>query len=337
MKTGTNVTFMTAPRPLSKSYKALVIEEPQRIMLLENDLPAPGQGEVRVFLEGCGVCASNIPVWEGREWFQYPLSPGNPGHEGWGVVDAVGKGVTKWREGDRVTGLSNNAYATHDLAKAENLVQIPEFLEGRPFPGEPLGCAMNIFKRSDISRGQTVAVVGCGFLGLLLIQLAKSAGAHVIALSKRSYSLKAAREAGADEIIPLDHHHEIIEKVKELTAGKFCERVIEATGKEWPLNLSIELTGERGKLIVAGFHQDGMRSLNVQQLNWRGIDMISAHERNPERYIQGIQEAIEAIKDQRMDPFDFFTHTFLLNDSQEAFKHLVKRPEGFIKALLINP
>ena len=337
MKTGTNPTFISPSRPQSGSYKAVVIKQPQTIKMLENELPVPQHGEVRIRLEGCGVCASNIPVWEGREWFQYPLSPGNPGHEGWGVVDAIGKGVTKWREGDRVTGLSDNAYATHDIAKAENLVQIPEFLEGRPFPGEPMGCAMNIFKRSDIRKGQTVAVVGCGFLGLLLIQLSKSAGAKVIALSQRSYSLKAAKNAGADEIIQLDHHHEIIKTVKELTAGKFCERVIEATGKEWPLNLSIELTGERGKLIVAGFHQDGMRNLNVQLLNWRGIDMISAHERHPEQYTQGIREAIEAIWDQRMNPFDFFTHSFQLKDSEEAFSHLVNRPEGFIKALIINP
>src|SRR5690606_23903059 len=158
-----------------------------------------------------------------------------------------------------------------DLAKASDLVVLPDFLDNKPFPGESLGCAMNIFSRSDIQKGHTVAVVGSGFLGLLLIQLAKSAGARVIAISRRDFSLEMAKKAGADELIKMDDHYQIIEKVNQLTDHTFCERVIEATGKEWPLNLSIELTAEKGKLIVAGFHQDGMRSVNVQTLNWRGI------------------------------------------------------------------
>lgn len=326
------------PTPIpTQTYRAAVVESPGTIQVTEGKLPEPGKGQVRIRLEGSGVCASNLPVWEGRDWFDYPVPPGNPGHEGWGVIDALGEGVKTWKEGDRVTGLSFNAYATHDVARAKDLVGLPDFLEGQAFPGEPLGCAMNIFRRSDISHGQTVAVVGCGFLGLLLIQLAKSAGAKVIAISRRPFSLETAREAGADATIALDDHYEIIEQVKKITDGQFCDRVIEATGKEWPLNLSIELTTEGGKLIVAGFHQDGMRNLNVQLLNWRGIDMISAHERDPQKYLEGMRMAIEAIKENRMNPFPYFTHQYQLEDSETAFKLLSERPDGFIKALIINP
>ena len=317
-------------------YQALVLEAPQQLKVEEADLPEPKAGQVRIKLEGSGVCASNIPVWEGREWFNYPMSTGNPGHEGWGVIDALGEGVEGHEIGDRVTALSYNAYATHDLAEANNVVKLPASLEGKAFPGEPLGCAMNIFFRSDIKEGHTVAIVGCGFLGLLLIQLAKSAGARVIAISRREFSLEATKGAGADEIILMDDHFRIIETVKRLTEEKFCERVIEATGKEWPLNLSIELTAERGKLIVAGFHQDGMRNLNMQLLNWRGIDMISAHERDSRQYIRGIEAAIKAVEEGKMNPFPLFTHSFSLEDSEKAFRHLTERPDGFIKALILT-
>jgi threonine dehydrogenase-like Zn-dependent dehydrogenase len=282
------------------------------------------------------VCASNIPLWEGRDWFSYPIPAGNPGHEGWGIVDAIGKEVENVEPGDRVACLSYNAYAEYDIAKADEVVKLPAFIEGKPFPGEPLGCAMNIFNRSDIQKGQKVAIVGAGFLGALLVQLVKSAGAEVIAVSKRNFSLETAANAGADHLVPMDDHYRIIEKVIELTNGKFCERVIEVTGKEWPLNLSIELTGERGKLIVAGFHQDGMRQVNVQMLNWRGIDMINAHERDPQQYIKGIKDAITAIEKGQMDPFPLFTHTFPLQFAQEAFRSLTERPDGFIKALILN-
>ncbi|WZL90589.1 zinc-binding dehydrogenase [Salinimicrobium sp. 3283s] len=316
--------------------KAAVLQAPQKVDVEQIKVAEPGQGEVRIKLEGSGVCASNIPVWEGRDWFNYPVTSGEPGHEGWGVIDAVGEGVTKFKKGDRVTALTYNAYATHDIAKEESTVKLPASLEGKPFPGEPLGCAMNIFERSDIQKGQKVAVVGSGFLGLLLIQLAKSAGAEVIAVSRRAFSLEAAQKAGTDHLIEMDDHYKIIEKVKELTEENFCERVIECTGKEWPLNLSIELTGERGKLIVAGFHQDGMRSINVQMLNWRGIDMISAHERDPQQYIKGIKNAIKAVEDGKMDPFPLFTHKFSLEEMEKAYEHLTQRPDGFIKALIVN-
>lgn len=316
--------------------KAAVLEAPKKVSVKEIELPEPGEGEVRIQLEGSGVCASNIPVWEGRDWFNYPVTPGEPGHEGWGVIHAVGDGVEHLKEGDRVTALTYNAYATHDIAKEESVVKLPQSLYGKAFPGEPLGCAMNIFNRSDIQKGQKVAIVGSGFLGTLLVQLAKSAGAEVIAVSRREFSLETAKKAGADHLVQMDDHYKIIEKVKELTNGNFCERVIECTGKEWPLNLSIELTGTRGKLIVAGFHQDGMRSVNVQMLNWRGIDMISTHERDPQQYINGIKAAIKAVEEGKMDPYPLFTHTFSLDEMEQAYQHLTERPDGFIKALIVN-
>jgi threonine dehydrogenase-like Zn-dependent dehydrogenase len=318
------------------TMQAAILTAPGKIEIKTVPIPKPGPGEVRIKLEGSGLCASNIPIWEGRDWFEYPVAAGNPGHEGWGTIDALGEGVTELQLGDRVACLSYHAYAPFDVAKAEEVVLLPAALDGLPFPGEPLGCAMNIFNRSEIKKGDKVAIVGAGFLGLLLIQLAKSAGAEVIAISKRDFSLQAASKAGADHLIPLDDHYAIIEKIEKITAGEYCDRVIEVTGKEWPLNLSIALTRVRGRLIVAGFHQDGMRQVNVQELNWKGIDMISAHERDPQQYIEGMKKAIAAIENGQMDPFPLFTHVFPMEKAHEAFEHLQKRPDGFIKAILTN-
>ncbi|MCX2739889.1 MDR/zinc-dependent alcohol dehydrogenase-like family protein [Pontibacter anaerobius] len=316
------------------TMKAAVIEAPKSIKVQETALPRPKAGQVRIRLQGCGLCASNIPVWEGREWFSYPVEAGNPGHEGWGVVDAVGEGVTEVKPGDRVAALSYNAYAAYDLADADKVVKLPESLADKPFPGEPLGCALNIFKRSGIEEGQTVAILGIGFLGALLVQLAKSAGARVIAVSQRGFSLEVATACGADEIIKMDDHYKIIEKVKELTNGNFCERVIECTGKEWPLNLAGELTAERGRLIIAGFHQDGMRQVNIQLWNWRGLDVINAHERDPKEYIKGIKAAVEAVAEGKINPDPLYTHSYTLDNIDKAFENLTNRPDGFVKALI---
>lgn len=315
--------------------RAAVLSGPRTITMQHVDLPEPGHGQVRVRLEGCGVCASNLGPWSGPEWLTYPGEPGGMGHEGWGVIEAVGDGIDDLAVGDRVAALSYHSYASHDLADADKVVKLPDELADQPFPGEPLGCAFNIFKRADIQTGQTVAIVGIGFLGALLTRLATEAGARVIAISRRAYSLDVAREFGAAEVIPMDDHERIVERVKDLTGGKFCERVIEAVGKQWPLDLATEITGERGKLIVAGYHQDGPRQVNMWLWNWRGIDVINAHERDPAIYVEGIREAVDAVASGRLDPSPLYTHRYRLDELAQALDDTRDRPMGFLKAIVV--
>jgi threonine dehydrogenase-like Zn-dependent dehydrogenase len=314
--------------------RAAVVVQPSQIRLEEVAVPEPGLSEVRVRLEGCGVCASNLPPWEGRPWFQYPLAPGGLGHEGWGRIDAIGQEAAGLRIGDRVALLSNHAYAEYDTAPADAVAPLPEALAARPFPGEPLGCAMNIFRRSKISAGQTVAIVGIGFLGALLTRLAASARARVIAVSRRPYALEVARRFGAAETVPMEDHGEIIERVKQLTGERFCDVTVEAVRKQWPLDLAGELTRERGRLIVAGYHQDGPRQVNMQLWNWRGLDVINAHERGPAVYRSGMRAAVDAVADGSLDPSPLYTHRFPLDRLGDALAATRDRPEGFMKALV---
>ncbi len=316
------------------TMRAAVLTGPGQIRIDTVARPEPGPGQVRLRLEGCGVCASNLTPWAGPEWMQYPTEPGGLGHEGWGVVDALGDGVEGLKVGDRVAALSYKAYAEYDLAEADAVVPLPATLKDQPFPGEPLGCAMNIFKRSEIAAGQTVAIVGIGFLGAILTRLATDAGARVIAISRRPYSLDVARQFGAAEVIPMEDHNGIIGQVKELTGGTFCDRVIEAVGKQWPLDLSAELTRERGRLIVAGYHQDGPRQVNMWLWNWRGLDVINAHERDPKVYVQGIREAVDAVASGRLDPSPLYIHAYPLERLDDALNATRDRPDGFLKALV---
>src|SRR5437899_11243650 len=235
----------------ARQMQAAVVTGPASIVLQKVDLPKPGPYEVLVRLEGCGVCGSNLAPWEGRPWFKYPLPPGEPGHEGWGRIESKGERVDDFEIGDRVALLSYHAYAEFDTAAANAVVRLPKELEDKPFPGEALGCAMNVFRRSDSEGGQIVAIVGIGFLGAILTQLCANAGARVIAISRRPFSLQIARGLGAIETIPMEDHAAIIERVMHLTAGAGCDRVIEAVGKQGPLDLASELTRERGRLSIA--------------------------------------------------------------------------------------
>lgn len=315
--------------------KAAAVTGPGSVALKEVERPRPGEGEVRIRLEGCGVCASNLGPWAGPEWMEFPLPPGDLGHEGWGVVDAIGPGVANVGMGDRVAALTYRAYAEADIAQADAVLRLPPELDGKPFPGEPLGCAFNILRRSDIRPGQTVAIIGIGFLGAVLTKLASDAGARVIAISRRPESLELARSYGAAETIPMDDHQAIVDRVGQLTGGALCERVIECVGKQWPLDLAGELIGFGGKLVVAGYHQDGPRQVSMQSWNWKGIDVVNAHERDLAVQMQGMREAAEAVASGRFDPAPLYTHAYPLDRLAEALDATRDKPEGFVKALVL--
>ena len=314
-------------------YKSAIIEKPRSIAYLERERVPCGPEELLIRLEGVGLCASNIPIWEGREWFQYPLEPGVPGHEGWGIIEQKGERTDGFEIGQRVALLVGNAFSEYSLVPANDAVALPADLAEVPFPGEPLGCLMNIFRRADIQQGQTVAIIGLGFLGLGLIRLCKEKGANVLALSRRDSSLRmAARDA--DLCIKMRDDYGVSQRVQEYTDGNGCERVIECTGKQGPLDLATEIIGDYGKLIIAGYHQDGMRNINLQKWNWKAIDVINAHERDAAKSRQGVIAAVEAVREGLIKPEELLSHAFDFEQIAEALELLRECPEGFVKAYI---
>jgi threonine dehydrogenase-like Zn-dependent dehydrogenase len=88
-------------------------------------------------------------------------------------------------------------------------------------------------------------------------------------------------------------------------------------------------------LVIAGYHQDGPRQVNMQLWNWRGLDVINAHERDPQRYADGLHAAIAAVATGRIDPSPLYTHRFALKELPQAFELMRSRPDGFLKAVVL--
>lgn len=316
------------------TMRAAVVEAPGAMRIVRAPLPQTRAGEVRVRIVGSGVCGGDLAVWEGRPWFDYPRAPGAPGHEAWGAVEALGDGVRAFEVGDRVTGLFDAAYAEAQTLPADRLLRVPPELATWNVPGEPLACAMNAFRRSDIRARHRVAIVGAGFIGGLIGGLAARAGATVIAISRRATSMKSAERLGARHAIGFTSNEDAVAEVERLTGGDLCDRVVEATGHQEPLDLATRLTRTRGRLVIAGFHQSGARSVDMRLWNSRGIDVVSAHERAPEVLMQGMRDALEALTDGKLDIRPLLTHAFPLGDINDAFRTLRERPDGFVKAVV---
>jgi 2-desacetyl-2-hydroxyethyl bacteriochlorophyllide A dehydrogenase len=314
---------------------AVVLEGPRRAAWHTVATPGFGEDEVLVRVEGSGVCGSNLPAWEGRPWFQYPLPPGSPGHEGWGVVAAVGRKVVGLRAGERVAFLSDRAFAEYAVTAGTSVCRVPAVIDDAPFPGEALACVMNVARRARFEAGQTVAVVGAGFIGAGVVSLAARAGARVIAVSRRKWALELAQGLGAEVVVPLsDDDQATVRAVLARSGGDGCAQVVEAVGLQRTLTLASDLVATGGRLVIAGYHQDGMRQIDLQRWNWRGIDVINAHERSRSTIVAGLDAAADAVSTGALDLTRLVSHRFRFDNASAAFEAMEARPDGFVKAVL---
>ncbi|AZH27120.1 alcohol dehydrogenase [Haloplanus aerogenes] len=209
---------------------AVVPEAGADFELVERPVPAPDPSEVRVAVDACGICHSDVFVVEGT--FPGVSYPRTPGHEVVGRVDAVGEDVTSWSEGDRVgagwhgghcftcdpcrrgdflqcenaeiTGLTfDGGYAEYATVPAEALAAVPDDLDA--VDAAPLLCAgvttYNALRNSDARPGDVVAVVGVGGLGHLGIQYAHAAGFETVAISRSPEKRDLALDLGADHFV----------------------------------------------------------------------------------------------------------------------------------------
>jgi threonine dehydrogenase-like Zn-dependent dehydrogenase len=314
---------------------AAFLVRPQLTLVREIKLPRPEGHQVLVRLQGCGICDSNLSVWEGRPWFVYPREAGAPGHEGWGIVEAVGARVTDIDVGQRVAMLSGHAYAEFDIAPRDRVIPLPEELDDEPFPADSFGRAMSIFQRSGIRSGQSVAIVGDGLVELLLAQLAADAGAHVLMLSDRADALRLAESMDADQVLEITHDGQDRRRAMELSAGRGFDCVIELTGSQRTLELATAIVAEDASLVVDANPTD-VRRICAPRWDGRDIRIIHAQEPSMSRRIADVQNAIEAALLGRLDPFPLLTHTVPLNALDQGFRMLGERPAGFVKALMVN-
>ncbi|MFZ1470323.1 MAG: alcohol dehydrogenase catalytic domain-containing protein, partial [Paracoccaceae bacterium] len=211
-----------------QTMRAAVLEaygQPLRLVTLP--VPSPGPGEILIKLSASGVCHSDVHIWKGETVASTPPDPYVLGHEGVGIVAALGDGVTDWAIGDaagaawlhdtcghcdlcqsgnesfcpnqRAHGYNvPGTFAEYVIAQAAFAVRIPI----SPTPDlAPLMCAgltaFGALERGQLAHGETCAIFGCGGLGLYAVQLASRMGAHVVAVDSDPAKLISAERMGA--------------------------------------------------------------------------------------------------------------------------------------------
>lgn len=232
--------------------------------------PAPGAGQALVAIEAVGV--NFIEVYQRTGLYPVAL-PATPGSEAAGTVVAVGDGVTEFRAGDRVAWQGGSgAYAERAAAPADRLVRLPDGLTTRQGAAVMLqGMTAHYLACSTfpLQPGDTCVVhAAAGGVGLLLCQIAKRRGAHVIGTVSTPQKAALAREAGADEVI-LYAEQDFEAGVKRLTGGAGVQVVYDSVGRT-TFEQSLRCLAPRGMMVLYGQSSGPVGAFDPQVLHQRG-------------------------------------------------------------------
>jgi threonine dehydrogenase-like Zn-dependent dehydrogenase len=304
--------------------RALRLTAMRQVECVDAVEPRPGADEALVSIEACGVCGSDLNAWRGVPGVDFPLPAGAPGHEICGSVVALGSDVAGLHVGERVTGLMWNGFAELGTTAAENLVTVPPEFGLEPLLGEPLACAMNVVRRAAVTTGDRVAIVGFGYLAALVAHLLPRDVGEWIAISRRADSLALARKSGASAAYDFN-------SVPNVAWDSFPV-VVEAAGVQPALDVATWLTAYGGRLVIAGYHADGPRTVNMQSWNWKGIDVINAHARQPAVYLDALRTSFDVLRARPLPPL--ISHAWTLDRAAEAFVAAETRPPGYVKGIL---
>lgn len=299
---------------------------PRHFELANQPVGDPLPGHVRLRVLACGVCASERhAVEDAQADDEYPMLLG---HEPVGTIEAVGDGVDGYEVGMRVTGGIWPSFAEQVITDHRYLVAVPEELSNEEALGEPLGCVVEGRRRTHVVAGDRVALVGAGYMGLLMLQVLLTTGAgYVVVVDPREDARSHGLAHGAGDALSPD----------EVGSGGLNDSfdvVIEASGTQAGLDLATPLVREHGVLSILGYHQGPPRSVNIEQWNWKAIDVVNAHVRRRDLLNESIRRGLELVRLGRIDPGALVTHKFDLAHVQEAFEALSDKPSGFIKAVV---
>jgi L-iditol 2-dehydrogenase len=307
-----------------------VLNQPRRFTVADAPVPEIGPEEVLVRVAACGVCASELDIYQGLAG--HASYPWQPGHEVSGVVERVGERVTVPAAGDPVavwvTAGGYGEYVAVPAAHCFAAGEVPLDLA----LGEPLACAVNAVELAGVALGDDVAIVGAGFMGQLLLRLVLLRGPRqVVVADTRDDALARAAAAGATATVN-PAREPLAAAVRELTGGAGADVTIEATGAQGALEAIGGCTRMSGTLVIAGYHQGPPRQVPLGDWNWNAFRIANAHFRDLATILRGMRAGMRLLTSGRISLDGLVTHRFPLATIDEAFRTAIEKPEGFVKA-----
>ncbi|MGI5900075.1 MAG: NAD(P)-dependent alcohol dehydrogenase [Christensenellales bacterium] len=333
--------------------RCLYLDSQHNLTIEEREIPRPKRGEVLVKVAANGICGSDTHFFkEGRLGNFVVTTPYIPGHEASGTVAAVGEGVKKLREGDRVVIEPGIACGRCNFCKIGRYNLCPDvvFLSAPPINGtfcdyvavnesflfpipdalslvdaamaEPLAVAVHSVNRARIQPGTTGVIVGAGPIGLLTLQAFKAVGGgRAICVDPIESRLALAKRLGADEAcLPGDP-----------SLADAGDAVFETAGSSKATAGLFSMARPCGKVVQVGWPDGNLVELDVATLLEKELDYMGVN-----RYANAFDTAITWLCDGRIKVKELITHRFKFDQAAEAFKWAAENPRETIKVIVEN-
>ncbi len=348
-----------------KVRKAMVVA-PRKIEIVEEELPKLAPNQALLKTVSVGMCHTDLPTFLGergnvmskhgfvRMGVGEPVFPTDIGHEPVLQVVEVGSEVKNWKVGQYVAGFGPGGFRDYTIIDDDYrmFAVLPEMDKPQKYClAEPLGCIVNIVREASCKYGENIAVIGCGFMGLMVIAgLRKSGAKKLVAVDILDNKLETAKKYGATHVInslkgPAD------DAAWELTDGKFFDVVVEITGSLKGLETACSIIKQPheggmdqfdgtyrgvGKILIPSVYGKGETFPLGMAFNLmvRTPILVSTHPTYATRPRENMVEAIESYVDGRLPCDEMITHEFPFENIQEAFEMLAKPVPEYIKGVV---
>ena len=320
-------------------------------------IPQISSGELLVRVEASGICGSDV-----MEWYRLDRAPLVLGHEIGGQIVAVGEGVKRYKEGDRVSAAHHvpcntcryclsGHHTVCDTLRQTNFdpggfaeyIRLPAINVDRGvflLPNEvsyeeatfvePLACVLRGQRQANMQPGNSVLVIGSGIAGLLHVQLARTLGARrVVATDITDYRLEAAREFGADAGIRAED--DLPNRLREVNQGCLADLGIVCTGATSAIAQALQSVERGGTILFFAPTNPGVTiPISINELFWRNdITLTTSYAGNPADY----QTALELIRARAVVVRRMITHRLSLAETGLGFQ-LVANAQNSIKVII---
>lgn len=308
------------------SNKTLRYLDDGSIELFEREVSDPEENEVQIEGGACGICSWDVVTAKlGNQ--MHPMAPS--GHEGVGYVAKIGAGVTDFKEGDRVAG---GGFANVRNLSAQRVFKIPESdLPDEYWIVEPVSCAVTGIDHCQIQPGNRIVVVGCGFMGLLILQgLLRYPLDELIVLDIVQSRLDLAQQLGVGEVYNTAQV-DLSDLSRELKSREI-DVVVDTSGSQAGLDLSTDIVKRGGRINLFGWLKGQTASFDPTKWHLGGFTVVNSAPASKLRDTFG--PAIRLIHKGIIDLKPLVTHTAALEDYPALMAQILAGDESYIKGVV---
>lgn len=336
--------------------KAIKLEQPREIAMVELEKPVPGPGEALIKIKTAGICGSDIGAFRGtNSLVSYPRIIG---HELAGVIESIPEDNPKGlKPGDKVIvdpylycgkcypcriGRTNCCTSLHVLGvhvdggmaeyfchPADMLVKMPEDMSWTDAAmAEPLTISLHGIHRGGLKAGEYCAIIGAGPIGLLAAMIAQAYGAHAILIDLVQERLDFAKELGVEHVIN-SRTEDAEAQIFSITGGEMAQQVMECSGANAAILSTLNLVSHAGRITLTGWPKNET-PIPTDVITKKEVDIRGARTSARE-----FEEAIELIYTRKVDVQKILTKTVSMAEAPETIIDIEKNPGNYMKVVVM--